>query len=169
MRMTDIISEAKWAELEQEIFERFGVNACVYDDQGFTFTGQKLFANAICPAIKARPEGLQAICSVAHQNMAAIAKNTGRPVIEECDAGLLKICIPVSVNGEFIGVVGGCGRLPEGGEVDTFAVHMAAGIPEDELEKLAADCEIMETHKAEEMAEFLEGFIAGILASRTEA
>lgn len=165
--MTDIISEEKWAELEREVYERFGVNACVYNGQGFTFTGQKLFANSVCPAIKARPEGLQTICSVAHQNMAAIAKNTGKTVIEECDAGLMKICVPVSVNDEFVGVIGGCGRLPEDGEVDSFAVEMAAGIPEDEVAKLAKQCTVMSNEEAEKMAKFLEDFVDGVLAEHS--
>jgi ligand-binding sensor protein len=166
--MTDIINEEKWAELEREIHDRFGVNACVYDKNGFTFTGQKLFNNPLCPAIKARPEGLQAICSTAHQNMAAMARSSGETVIEECDAGLLKICTPVFVNGDFIGVVGGCGRLPADGEVDDFAVKMASGIPEEEVRKLAAECKVMREEEAQTMAGFLEDFVREAAADTPE-
>lgn len=166
MRMIDIMPKEKWAQLELEIHERFSVNAAVYDKNGFTFTGIKKFANPVCPAIKAKPEGLQAICAVAHQNMAVQARNTNQTVIGECDAGLMKICTPVIQNGLFIGAVSGCGRLAEEGEIETFAVEMAIGMPEAEIEKLAARCKIISEKETLEMVEFLERTVARILAER---
>jgi len=169
MKMTDIIPEEKWAELEREIYERFKVNACVYDENGFTFTGQKLFANPLCPAIKANPQALQAICSVAHQNMAAQAKKSGKTVVGECDAGLMKICTPVFAGREFIGVVGGCGRLAADGEVETFGVTMASGIPDEKAEELAAQCTTMDQEEIDAMTAFLEDFVARALAEQSGA
>ena len=163
MHMTDLLAKDQWQALEQELHDRFGVNACAYGDQGLTFTGFKNFGNPLCPAIKAKPEGIQAICSVAHQNMAAQALKTRATVIAECDAGLLKICVPVFAGDEFVGIVGGCGRLPVGGEVDAFAVEKAAGIPEAEVEKLAAGVRPMDMDEARDMAGFLEAKVAEIV------
>ncbi len=163
MQMTDLLAKDEWRALEQELHERWGVNACAYGSEGFTFTGYKNFGNPLCPAIKAVPEGIQAICSVAHQNMAAQARETRASVIAECDAGLLKICVPVFANGDFVGIIGGCGRLPEGGEVDAFAVEKAAGIPEAEVEKLAVEVRPMPMAEAREMASFLETRVAEIV------
>lgn len=168
MKMTDLLPEEKWAELERELYDRFKVNACVYDENGFTFTGQKLFANPLCPAIKAKPESLQAICSVAHQNMAAQAKSTGKTVVGECDAGLMKICTPVFVDGDFIGVAGGCGRLAQDGEVEAFGVQMASGLPESEIDDMAAKCTTMNEEEIQAMTGFLEDFVARALAGQSE-
>lgn len=166
MQMTDILSKEAWQALEQEIHDRFGLNARVYDDKGFTFTGHLTWCNRICPAIKAKPSGVSAICSVAHMAMAAEAKASGEPVVGECDAGLLKVCVPVMKDGALVGVVGGCGRLLDEGEVDTFMVEKSAGIPEDEVLELSSGLTVMTTAEAEALAEELKGRVAAALAAK---
>jgi ligand-binding sensor protein len=166
MQMTDILPKEAWQALEQEIFERYGLNARVYDDKGFTFTGHTTWSNRICPAIKSRPQGVSAICSVAHQAMAAEARATGAPVVGECDAGLLKICVPVMVGGQLVGVVGGCGRLLDEGEVDAFMVEKSAGISEAEVEELCSGIPAVTTAEAEAMAEELRQRVAALVAAK---
>lgn len=166
MQMTDILPKEAWQVLEQEIFERFGLNARVYDDKGFTFTGHTTWCNRLCPAIKARPQGVSAICSVAHQAMAAEARASGAPVVAECDAGLLKICVPVMARGELVGVVGGCGRLLDAGEVDSFMVEKSAGIAGDEVEALASGIPAMTEAEAEAVAEELRLRVARLVDAK---
>lgn len=50
----------------------------------------------------------------------AQAKQTRKPVIGECDAGLIKIAVPIFIDGTFMRTAGGCALLPAGGEVETF-------------------------------------------------
>lgn len=163
MFMTDLLAKEHWIDLEKTLHNDWGVNACAYDAQGLTFTGFKNFVNPLCAEIKSHPEGIQAICSVAHQHMAQIARSTHKPVIEQCDAGMLKICAPVFAKGEFIGIVGGCGRVSEGAEVDTFAVHKAINVPLETIEKLARDVPAISMAKAQEMAAFLQNYLADTL------
>jgi ligand-binding sensor protein len=163
MQMTDIMPKEAWKALEQEIFERYGLNARVYDDKGFTFTGHTTWSNRICPAIKAKPSGVSAICSVAHSAMAAEARSTSASVVGECDAGLLKICVPVMVDGVMVGVVGGCGRLLAEGEIDPFMIEKSAGIPEAEVEDLCAGISAMTNDEAETVAAEIAGRVDEIL------
>jgi len=163
MNMTDLLAKEEWAALEKELHDRWGVNACAYGADGFTFTGYKNFGNPLCPAIKAKPAGIQAICSVAHQNMAAQAKTTHKTVVSECDAGMLKICVPVFSNSEFVGIVGGCGKLPEGGEIDAFAIEKATGLSEAEILALAAKVTPLSAAQIQEITTFLEGKVAGLV------
>lgn len=156
MKITDLMSKEEWTRLEDVFHQLTGLDTNVYDSQGFTFTGQKQWANRICPVIKARPESLQAVCSVAHQNLAHQAKNLGEPVIEECDIGLLKICVPVIVNGQFLGAVGGCGHLLEGSEVDTFLIHKLTGRDESEIEELVSDLITVSVSQARSVASEME-------------
>lgn len=165
MQMTDILSKEAWQALEQDIHERYGLNARVYDDKGFTFTGHTTWCNRLCPAIKARPAGVSAICSVAHQAMAAEARDAGQPVVAECDAGLLKICVPVMVEGKLIGVVGGCGRLLGAGEVDSFMIEKSAGISEDEVLELSGGLTAMSEEEAEAVAQELAERVAAAVAA----
>jgi len=163
MQMTDILSTEAWQALEQEIFERYGLNARVYDAKGSAFTGHTTWCNRICPAIRARPEGVSAICSVANQALAAEAQATGRPVVGECDAGLLKVCVPVMADGRLVGIVGGCGRLLGEGEVDSFMIEKSAGISEAEVEALISDLSPMPEAEAETAAAELAGRVDAIL------
>jgi ligand-binding sensor protein len=156
MKMINLLSKEDWKSLEEEFHRQTGLDTNVYDSDGFTFTGLKQWANKLCPVIKANPESLQAVCSVAHQNMAQQAKQTGRTVIEECDIGLVKICVPVMLGNEFIGAVGGCGLLMEGGEVETFMVHKLTGMDESKVEKLAAGIKTISEAGAREVAEEIE-------------
>ncbi len=162
MQMTDLLSEGQWLELEKTLHDEWGVNACAYDAKGMTFTGFKNFVNPLCAEIKSHPAGIQAICSVAHQHMAQLARTSGRTVIEQCDAGMLKICTPVVVGEEFVGIVGGCGRVPEGETVETFTVHKAIGVPLQTVQDLAVEVPSITLDRARAMADFLEGFVAGI-------
>ncbi len=163
MLMTDLLPKEQWVALEQEIHQRFGLNARVYDDKGFSFTGHVTWSNALCPAIKATKGGTAAICSVAHMAMAAEARQTGETVIAECDAGLVKICVPVFVDDVFIGVVGGCGRILDQGEVDAFMVGKSTGMAEAQVETLAAQVEGLTTAQAQEAAHFMEERLAAAL------
>ena len=163
MLMTDIMPKEAWQALEQEIFERYGLNARVYDDKGFTFTGHTTWVNRICPAIRAKPAAVSAICSVANSAMAAEARSTGASVVSECDAGLLKICVPVMVDGVMVGIVGGCGRLLDDGEVDAFMVEKSAGFGEAEVADLCSGIAAMSTDEAETVAAELAGRVDAIL------
>lgn len=162
MEMTDLLTKEQWTDLEKALHDDWGVNACAYNTKGMTFTGFKNFINPLCAEIKSHPEGIQAICSVAHQHMAKQAQSTGKTIIEQCDAGMLKICTPIFVKGEFIGIVGGCGRVPEDKEVDTFTIHKAINIPLDAVEALAKDVPTISNEQAQSIKAFLENFVRTI-------
>jgi ligand-binding sensor protein len=60
-------------------------------------------------------------------------------VIEECDAGLIKLVVPIIVKEEYVGSIGACGLLLEDGEVDSFMVNRTIGIDEEEVDALSND------------------------------
>ena len=95
MKLTDIASLNRWLGLEQKINERSGLNASVFNVDGVRITDFKRWANKLCPLIKADEKGQNYICAVAHQNIAAQARRTRKPVIAECDAGLMKLVAPI--------------------------------------------------------------------------
>jgi len=164
MKMLSLLTKEQWTDFERSLHDDWGVNACAYDAEGATFTGFKNVINPLCKEIKSHPEGIQAICSVAHQNMANQARKSGKTIMEACDAGLFKICTPVIVGDEFVGIVGGCGRLLEGEEVETFLVHKATGVALERIEELAKEVPPITSEKAQEMADFLESFVSNFNA-----
>jgi ligand-binding sensor protein len=155
MSMTDLMPKESWAALEEEIARRFNLNARVYDDKGFTFTGNANWCNTFCPTLRSAKQAIGAVCSTAHQAMGAEAKASGEPVADVCDAGLLKIVAPVFRDGELIGFIGGCGALPPDGEVDTFMAQKASGLDESAFEEAAPSVPTMDQDKIDEAVEFM--------------
>jgi ligand-binding sensor protein len=96
-------------------------------------------------------------------NIATLAMRSKQPVIEECDAGMLKLVVPIFFDNEFVGAVGACGYLLDDGEVDSFLVNKMTDISEDKVERLAEGIESITTEKTERLAEYITNQIAAIL------
>ena len=168
MELTDILPPEKWKELEKEITRRSGLDANVFNIDGIRITDYKNWANRLCPAIKATDKGQSYICAVAHMNLAIQAKQTQKSLVEECDAGLVKILVPIFVKDEFLGAVGACGFLLDDGEVDPFLVNMTTGIDEEDIERLSADIETISTEKARIVVSYIEEEIGKIISKFDE-
>ena len=169
MKLTDIAPLDKWLELEEKINERTGLNASVFNVDGVRITNFKKWANRLCPVIKANEKGQDYICAVAHQNIAAQAERTHQPVIAECDAGLMKMVVPIFVNDEFLGVAGGCGYILGNGEVDTFMVNKTIGIADEKLKNLLDDIPVMTSDEAQSHTGFIQNEVDQILKAYENA
>ena len=163
MELTDLLPLEKWKELEKEITRRSRLDANIFNIDGIRITDYKNWANRLCPAIKATDKGQSYICAVAHMNLSTQAKQTQEGLVEECDAGLVKIIVPIFKKDEFLGAVGACGFLLDDGEVDSFLVNMTTGIDEEDIERLSADIERISTEKARAILSFIEKEIRKIL------
>jgi ligand-binding sensor protein len=169
MKLTDIAPLDKWLELEEKINERTGLNASVFNVDGVRITNFKKWANRLCPVIKANEKGQDYICAVAHQNIAAQAERSHQPVIAECDAGLMKMVVPIFVDDEFLGVAGGCGYILGNGEVDTFMVNKTIGIADEKLKNLLDDIPVMTSDEAQSHTGFIQNEVDQILKAYENA
>ena len=105
MELTEILTKEEWAAFEKELFDRFQINCTVYNTDGIGVTGKPNWCNRLCPEIKANKDSLAAICAPGNQNFMAQAEKTRKPVIAECDAGLVKIAVPIFKQGELIPIL----------------------------------------------------------------
>jgi len=160
MELTGILSKEEWAVFEKELFDRFKINCTVYNTDGIGVTGKPNWCNRLCPEIKGNQDSLAAICAPGNQNFMARAEKTREPVIDECDAGMMKIAVPIFNEDEFLGTAGGCGLLPAGGEVETFLIGKTAGLTETEIADLCEGMGTMTEDQAEEMTAFIKRKIA---------
>jgi ligand-binding sensor protein len=163
MELTDIAPLETWRELEQRINKRSGLNASVFNADGIRISNFVKWANSLCPVIKGTEKGQSYICSVAHQNIAAQAARTRKPVIETCDAGMLKLVVPIFANGDFLGVAGGCGCLEQIDDIDTFMINKTTGINEEKLVRLSEDIPFMTRDEAASHAIYIEDEIDHLL------
>jgi ligand-binding sensor protein len=165
MKLTDLAPLEKWIALEKDIHEKSGLDVNVFDTKGYRISKFKNWANRLCPEIKATDKGQSFICAPAHMNIAALALRSKKPVIEECDAGMLKLVVPIILDDEYIGAVGACGFLLDDGEVDSFLVNKMTDINEDKIERLAHHIKIITTEKVEILAQYITEQLAKITAS----
>jgi len=156
MYLTDILSKEEWEQFEKDLFDRFQMNCTVYNSQGAGITGKPHWCNRLCPQIKANKESLAAICAAGNQYFMAQARISKMAVIDECDAGLIKIAVPIFIGQEFMGTSGGCGLLPEGGAVETFLVEKTTGLSEAEVLERCKGLGTMDKARAEKMVAYIE-------------
>ncbi len=156
MLLTDVLPIEQWENLEKELHDRSGLNACVYDIEGNRITSFAAWANKLCPLIKSYPQGVSTICAVANQYFTSEASQTQKPVISECDAGFVKFALPIFYNQEFMGTVGGCGHCFPDGEVETFLIHKTLDIDESQLEKMAQEVKTISEEEINKHIAFLE-------------
>lgn len=168
MNLTDLLPVEQWIKLEHDIHEQSGLNPTIYDTEGVSITRTTTWPNALCPEIKAIPKGQTFICSSAHQNIAADAQESREPVVDACDAGLIKIVVPIFVGDTFVGAAGGCGLLMDGEEVETFLVSKTLDMDETKIEELAKSVPVLSEEKAWDVARFIKRRIDDIVAAHTK-
>lgn len=165
MELTDIAPLETWKQLEKEIYEKSGLNASVYNTEGARITDFVNWVNPLCPEIKANQKGQTFICSLAHQNISKVAQESKKPVIDECDAGFVKVAVPIFVNDEYIGVAGGCGLLAEDGEIDTFYVQKTIGGDEENWVVLSENVKVLSNDSLGQLTAFIEEKLSIIVGS----
>ncbi|MFO7785911.1 MAG: PocR ligand-binding domain-containing protein [Thermodesulfobacteriota bacterium] len=156
MELTDVLPVEDWAEFEKEMYEKSGMRPRVYNVDGMGITEGVVYSNELCTRIQSIPKAQTFICAVAQSNLAMMARNSREPVVGECDAGFFKVVVPIFVGDEFIGTAGACGKLPEGGEVESFMINSVSGIPEEEIKELAGDLPSATQREMEEFAAYIQ-------------
>jgi ligand-binding sensor protein len=156
MQLTDILPMEDWTSFERDLHDRFNINCTIFDSDGKGLSGAKLFANSLCPAIKSNPNSLSAICMASNQNISARARASQSSVIDQCDAGMVKIAVPILLDGDFLGTVGVCGVLPDEGEVESFLINKTSGLDERQIASLAQDIGSLTTQEAFQIKDFIE-------------
>lgn len=167
MKLIDILPVEIWGALETETNEKFGLNAAVFDAEGNRITDAPVWGNRVCPAIRGTADGATHICARSHHNIAAQAQFTRSPTIEECDAGLVKIVVPIYVDDEYLGTFSGCGRPMIGEEIDAFYVGKVTGIPEHEIAELAAGDPLLSESESDAVGEFMARRVRDLIENVT--
>lgn len=136
MHLTELIPAEGLKALQEELAARFGLNADIMDADGKRLFGTT-FGNELCRRIRDDEKGFGAICVPAGQMFTHLMRQ-GEPFHEECDAGMMRVAVPVLADGRVIGSIGGCGLVVHDGEPDGFTIGMMSGIEESVATDMAA-------------------------------
>jgi len=164
MKLIELAPMHVWIALEKDIHKCTGLDINVFNPDGYRISDIKNWANRLCPEIKATDKGQSFICAPAHMNIAAQAMRNRQPVVEECDAGLVKLVVPIFVNNDFVGAVGACGYIFENGEVDSFLVNKMTDIEEDKVNRLSEGIPTITAEKAQALGNAISDKIKQIVA-----
>lgn len=163
MELTDIIPMSELTRIVEEIHDKFGFTGVFYKPDNFILVRSKEMGNALCPYIKDNSNSLM-ICSVAQQILGKDAFDSKEVVVDECDAEMVKFVIPIFIGDEFLGTVGGCGRLAEDKDsVETFYIAKLTGKSESEIKELAKTVKKISKDEMEEVISFVQNRISPYL------
>ena len=165
MKLTELLSLKEWGRFEREVHDHFGVNVATFDPHSMRITDYICWANDVCRAVAADPEGSAEICARAQAEMAVRAARTGQPVIDACAGGMTGVVVPIFSHDEFLGTCHACGRFMAGKEVDCSTLAEAAGMEKDDVARLTKDASPLNPDEVEKLARFLASWIGGLADS----
>jgi len=93
-----------------------------------------------------------------------MARNTKKGVAEECDAGMVKIVVPIFKNNEFVGSVGCCGLMFEDGELESFMINKTMDMEEARINDLAKGIGVISESEAESLIKLIEKKLSEIIS-----
>jgi ligand-binding sensor protein len=64
------------------------------------------------------------------------ARSTRKPVIDACEAGLLKFLVPLFWDTDYVGAITVCGSCIPGEDIETFTIAKSTKIDENEIKPL---------------------------------
>ena len=136
MGVYDIRSKEEWQKILDDVCEEAGMPAALVDEKNtmMQVSGER---NPLCSIIRGKKESLSFICGQTQQFMAEQAKSTREPVIDLCEAGLLKFVVPIFSGSDFKGSVTACGSCVPSEDIETFIITKNTEIDESEISTLA--------------------------------
>jgi len=136
MTVMKLRSSEEWDCILTDFARRVGMPACLTDDKGNN-PRCLLERYPLCAAIRANPVAATFICSQTNTAMMAVAGRTGRPLIDLCEAGLIRLVVPIMWAGRLAGQIFACGLASEEEELCSFLIARNLGIAEPEVLELA--------------------------------
>ena len=135
MEMYDIKPKEDWQRVLDTVYRELGMPSAITDKENTVLqvSGQR---NPLCSKIRSIKESSAFICSQAQQFMAEAAKEKTRPIIDFCDAGMLKLVTPVFCQSDFVGTFTACGAYIVGEELEAFLIEKSTKMNEQEIEAL---------------------------------
>jgi ligand-binding sensor protein len=136
MTPLDLKTKEEWEKILDRFARDAKMTACLTDE-----TGKQLICASerfpLCGAIREDRDALTFICSQTNTAMLAVVKQTLRPEVDACEAGLIRVAIPIFRDGSLVGQVTACGLASNDEELNSFLLSKQLGIPEEEVLKLA--------------------------------
>jgi ligand-binding sensor protein len=136
MTPLDLKTDEQWDEILDRFARETEMTACLTDETG-SLPRCRRDRYPLCEAIRDSQEATTFICSQTNTAMLAVVKVTLKPEIDRCEAGLIRLVVPLVRTSRLVGQVFACGLAPKDEELDPFLVARQLGISEERVLELA--------------------------------
>lgn len=130
----DFLNAEEWKGLQGYFASVTGITSVTFDLNGEPIFKPE-YMNEFCPIVKGTVLG-QIACKESHRKVAQQALANGRPMVDRCHLNMVKVVVPIIIDGEAIGVTGGCGVLPEGERLSEDNVRQLAMVLQQDFEEM---------------------------------
>lgn len=130
-----IMTDAQWSEVLDDLAQR-SLMSVLLTDAGGGILRTHGSRNELCERIRADDDSRMAVCSQTNAAMLELVRLTLAPVIEECEAGMLRLVVPVVRGGILVFQVTACGRVAHGGGIEAFLLSRLLQMREDDVAEL---------------------------------
>ena len=132
----EFANKSEWKQILDDFSREIQMTTCLTDETGAS--PECCFERyPLCAAIRKDQTAATFICSQTNTAMLAVVRKTCKPEIDFCEAGMIRIVIPLIRNGELKGQVFACGLAAEEEELNVFLIAKQLNKPEQEIIELA--------------------------------
>ena len=147
---------------------KYGLAMAVVDEEGKIVLSAGT-RNPLCEQIRVNEESLTYICSQTSAAMSRELKTTLQPLVETCEAGMLRIAVPIVKEGRLIGQVTGCGVAEDDQAIDPETLALQMGKTEETVAELARDVEARSQQEMWEAVGQAEAAVVQLMTSHVDA
>jgi ligand-binding sensor protein len=136
MTIPALRNKEEWDRILAEFAREVRMTTCLTDDTGIN-PCCRFERYPLCAAIRNNREATTYICSQSNTAMLAVVRKTGRPEIDFCEAGLIRLVVPIFRDDRLIGQVFACGLASAEEELNSFVIARQLNMSEEAVLDLA--------------------------------
>jgi ligand-binding sensor protein len=138
MHPYELKDEDEWSAILGEIARESRMTASLTDASGeiLLTVGER---TPLCQALRERDDGKVYICGATRNATLAMVKVTLEPLVEPCEAGLMRFVIPIKDDGSLSGQITVCGLALPGEEIDAAFLADQSGVDAVRIASLVPD------------------------------
>ena len=151
MHPYELKDQEEWSEILAEIARESRMTASLTDATGeiLLTVGER---TPLCQALRETDDGKVYICGATRNATLAMVKVTLEPLVEPCEAGLLRYVVPVKDDGSLAGQITVCGLALPAEEIDPEFLAGQSGVDAARIAALAPGTPRGDENVARELA-----------------
>ena len=136
MTPLDLKAKEEWEAILDRCAKEANMTACLMDGDGkLLFCRMDRFP--LREVIRGNQDALTTICMKTNTAMLSAVNKTRRPEIDICEAGLLRLVVPILNGRELIGQIAACGLASKEEEIEEFLVSKELGVTEQNVAEMS--------------------------------